>query len=184
MVESASVMPDPLTLNLGCGNTYIEGAVNLDNNPKSRADVLHDLTRFPWPFPDNHFSEVRALDIIEHLPDTIRTMGELHRICRSGARLHVVVPHFSSSNNFWDPTHVRQFSARTFEIFTDEGDSTFHTPARFRILRRQIVFTPTLINKLVARLANRYAIRYEERFAWMFPAWFVSLELEAVKPPR
>jgi hypothetical protein len=43
------------------------------------------------------------------------------------------------------------------------------------------VFYPTLANKLVHRLANRRPQAYERRWAWMFPAWFLSIELEAVK---
>lgn len=176
-----AAMPEPLTLNLGCGNTYVEGAVNLDISPKSRADVLHDLTKFPWPFPGDHFSEVRANDIIEHLPDTVATMEELHRVCRHGARLHVTVPHFSSANAYLDPTHVRFMSARTFDMFTAEGDKMLYTSARFTVRSKRIIFAATPVNKLVERLANRHVERYEERFAWIFPAWFIYVELEAVK---
>jgi len=43
------------------------------------------------------------------------------------------------------------------------------------------VFQPTLTNKVVHRLANRYPKEYEERWAWMFPAWFLYFELEALK---
>ena len=45
----------------------------------------------------------------------------------------------------------------------------------------RVMFHPTLDNKVVWRLANRYPGAYERHRAWMFPAWFVSVELKAVK---
>ena len=42
----------------------------------------------------------------------------------------------------------------------------------------------TLVNKLVWRLANRYPEAYERRWAWVFPAFFLSFELEVVKDDR
>ncbi len=38
------------------------------------------------------------------------------------------------------------------------------------------------MRSIVSRLANRFPKFYEERFAWMAPAWFLSFELEAIKP--
>jgi ubiquinone/menaquinone biosynthesis C-methylase UbiE len=170
-----------MILNLGCGHTYIEGAVNLDISPNSRADVLHDLSSMPWPFPDNHFAEVRANDIIEHLDDTVAVMEELHRICMPDAKVIVTVPHFSCANAFLDPTHRRYFSARTFHLFEPENGKTFFTKAKFRVLKNEIAFKPTRLNRFVKAWANAHVEWYEERFCWMFPAWFILFELQAVK---
>jgi hypothetical protein len=45
----------------------------------------------------------------------------------------------------------------------------------------EIIFQPRLLNKIVWRLANRFPRAYEERWAWIFPAWFVHAQLEVVK---
>jgi hypothetical protein len=37
------------------------------------------------------------------------------------------------------------------------------------------------VNKLVWRLARRAPAAYERRYAWMFPAWFLSFELVVIK---
>ena len=65
--------------------------------------------------------------------------------------------------------------------FTDEHELEFYSTARFRQRQAQIVFQPSLLNKVVRRFANRFVVRYEERWAWIFPAWFLYFELEAVK---
>lgn len=35
--------------------------------------------------------------------------------------------------------------------------------------------------KLIWRIANRYPQAYERRWAWLFPAWFLSFELEVIQ---
>jgi hypothetical protein len=168
-------------LNLGCGRKHVRGAVNLDVTPETNPDVVHDLNRRPWPLPEGHFREVWAHDVVEHLGDVVATFEEIHRVCRDGARVHVAVPHFSSANAYTDPTHRHFFGYSTFDCLTEGAELSFYTHARFRLRHRQIIFYPTLVNKLVWRLANRYPAAYERRWAWVFPAFFLSFELEAVK---
>ena len=35
--------------------------------------------------------------------------------------------------------------------------------------------------KLIWRIANRYPQAFERRWAWLFPAWLLSVELEVIK---
>jgi SAM-dependent methyltransferase len=185
-VKTKTSLPDelaarPAVLNLGCGRKHVEGAINLDVTRATNPDVLHDLNRRPWPFPDGHFREVLAYDVIEHLDDVLATFEEIHRVCRDGAIVRVAVPHFSCANAYTDPTHKRTFGYFSLDNLTEDGEFSFYTQARFRVRHRQIIFWPTLLNKLVWRLANRYPMWYELRWAWVFPALFVSFELEVVK---
>lgn len=168
-------------LHLGSGRSYMAGAVNVDISPDVGADVVHDLGTFPWPLPANAFRRVIAHDVFEHLNDIPRSMEELHRVCQPGARVEIVVPHFSSANAFRDPTHRHQFSYFSFDYFGDGHGLAYYSKARFARRSARIVFASTLVNKVVRRLANKYPDQYEQRWAWMFPAWFLSLELEALK---
>jgi SAM-dependent methyltransferase len=183
---STPLAPSPVDtrpiLNLGCGNKHIAGAVNVDAVASTGPDVVHDLNQRPWPWPDDRFAEVHAYDVIEHLDDVVKTMEEIHRVCRHRAVVRVTVPHFSSANAFTDPTHRHQFGSRTFHYVTGEHDFSFYTQARFSRRASEIVFHPSLVNKLVWRLAKRHPDAYERRWAWIFPAWFLSFELEVLKP--
>src|ERR1700716_3651812 len=127
-------------LNLGCGNKHIAGAVNVDAVASTEPDVVHDLNQRPWPLPDAQFSEVHAYDVIEHLDDVVKTMEEIHRVCRNGAVVLITVPHFSSANAFTDPTHRHYFGSRTFHYVTGEHDFSFYTQARFTRRVSDIVF--------------------------------------------
>lgn len=181
MTARADGSEGPRILNLGCGLKPIPGAVNLDVSPWTNADVIHDLNKRPWPFADGAFDEIRANDVIEHLEDVVATMEEIHRTSARGAIIRVTVPHFSCANAFTDITHRHFFSHVSFHYFTGENEFPFYTPVRFRRRVSNIVFFPTLLNKLVWRLANRWPVAYERSWAWMFPAWFLYFELEVVK---
>jgi len=168
-------------LNLGCGRKLMAAAVNLDISPAVGADVVHDLEQRPWPLPDNRFAEVFAYDVIEHCADFIAVMEEIHRICREGAVVRITVPHFSCANAYIDPTHRQRLSYQSFDYVTGESEFSFYSARRFRYRARQLIFTRGLLNRLVARLAKRSPAHYEQRWAWLFPAWFVYVELEVVK---
>ena len=172
---------DRQILHLGSGNKYNPEAVNLDLTAATKPDIVHDLNQHPWPFPDDRFSALIASDVIEHMKDTVATMEEIHRVCSPGAIAHIVVPHFSAAGAFRDPTHYRYFSALTFDYFTENHELNFYSRCRFRPRNVQIIFHPTLINKIVWRLANRYKEPYEKRWTWMFPAFLISAELEIIK---
>jgi SAM-dependent methyltransferase len=175
-------MPDRSgVLNLGSGRRKMDGAVNLDISDKVEADLVHDLTVMPWPLPSDAFGEVHAQDVVEHLDNTLAVMEEIHRVCRDGARVHITVPHFSSANAYTDPTHRRLFSYFSFDYFDADHAFGFYSAARFKRARAQIVFYPSVVNKLVHRAANRWPLAYERRWAWIFPAWFLSIELDVIK---
>jgi SAM-dependent methyltransferase len=169
------------TLNLGAGNKQRPDAVNVDITASTRPDIVHDLNVRPWPLESEQFTEVLAHDVIEHLDDVVATMEEIHRVSQHGAVVRITLPHFSCANAFTDPTHRHYFGWFSFDYFTGEHEFSFYTDVRFRRRRSQIVFNPTLVNRIVWRLANRWPAAYERRWAWIFPAWFLYFELEVIK---
>lgn len=169
-------------LNLGSGRKVVAGAVNIDRAPDLGADVIHDLDKFPWPLPSNHFHEVLANDVIEHLGNVMEVFTEIHRICGDGAVVRLTVPHFTCANSFTDPTHRHHFGFFSFDYLTGDNELSYYSSVRFRKRSVQLIFYPSMVNKIVWRLANRYPEAWERRWAWIFPAWFLNVELEVVKP--
>jgi len=171
-------------LHLGCGHNLIAGAVNVDVRAGVGADVVHDLNQRPWPFPDNRFAAVIATHVIEHLHDTVAVMEEIHRVCRHGATVKIVTPHFSSPSAFTDPSHCRYFGYYSFHFFTGEDPNAFGDPPRFRRRKTRLVVTPMrlrIFNRIGVGLANWNPQRYERRFVVFFPAVEVQNELVVVK---
>ena len=85
-----------IRLQLGCGNDPKSGWINHDAVQLPGVDVVHDLNDRPWPWPDNTVDEIWAKDVLEHLPDTLRTMEELYRITKPGASVYIAVPYWNS----------------------------------------------------------------------------------------
>src|SRR3989344_2876489 len=103
-----------MKLNMGCGNDYKEGWINLDSRKNIRADVLHNLNKFPYPFKNNYFSEILASHVLEHLDDPIGTLKELARISKNNSKITIRVPHAYSYANATDIQHKTNFTENSF----------------------------------------------------------------------
>ncbi|HWF46083.1 MAG TPA: methyltransferase domain-containing protein [Bryobacteraceae bacterium] len=77
-------------LDVGCGINKYPGAIGLDRNPHTAADVVADLNHFPFPFADTSFREIRAIHVIEHVADVIGFMEEVHRLLAPGGGAVIV----------------------------------------------------------------------------------------------
>lgn len=171
----------PRELNLGCGRRRREGCLNVDRAAQVAPDLVWDLDQFPYPLPESRFIRIFAGDVVEHLVNIPKFMREAHRLLAPGGLLEITTPHFSCANSYTDPTHRHHLGYFSFDCFTAGHDLDYYADARFEIVERQIVFQRGPLNRLVSRLANRGPAAYEQRFAWMFPAWFLIFRLRAVR---
>ena len=103
-------------LNLGSGKDIKKGWVNLDSANLPGVDVVHDIEKLPLPFANEEFDEILCQDVLEHT-EYLPILKDIHRILKPGGKLAIRVPHFTSKNNFIDPTHKKRFSIYTFEMF-------------------------------------------------------------------
>jgi SAM-dependent methyltransferase len=120
-------------LDVGCGVNKYPGAIGIDRNSRTSADVLCDLDHFPYPFRDSSFDQLRAVHVIEHVSDVIRTIEEFHRLVRGGGTIHIVTPHYTDFSSFCDPTHrwhLNSFSLRYFG--QDNAGFGYYSAARVR----------------------------------------------------
>jgi predicted SAM-dependent methyltransferase len=170
-------------LSVGCGRKSPHpDVVRLDISPEVKPDVVWNLDQTPYPFSDCMFSEIECYDVIEHLSNIPKVLEEFHRILISGGTLKITTPHFSCANSYVDPTHKWHLSYFSFDYFSDSHCLSYYSEARYRIKTRHIQFQGGKINRsIISRLANRFPKSYEQRFAWIFPAWYCYFELEAIK---
>lgn len=150
-------------LNVGCGNDILHGYLNLDVAQLPGVDVVHDLTVFPWPFADNSFEEIRIINVLEHLPDTIKAMEELWRISRVGAKIFIRVPYWNCWQSIGDPTHLKKFHQKTLDCFDPLTmqcrERPYYTDARFNIdyIYYWIPLLPVEYGRGWIKVANRPA---------------------------
>jgi len=171
-------------LNLGCGADIREGWVNLDAAKLEGIDVVHDINRLPLPFESEEFDYILCQDVLEHV-EYVPLLKDLHRILKRGGTLSIRVPHFSSKNNFIDPTHKNFFSIETFDFFAE--DSAYRRDYYFdfqfkNVAYRKIVFGAGLfLNRLIEPLVN-YSLKSQKQFessflSRLFPAENVTVRI-------
>lgn len=108
-------------LNFGSGFSLEKGNgagrawTNMDFNPACGAEVVHDLRKIPWPFPDNSFDTVQCSHIMEHFwgDEVIRIAKEVSRILRVGGHWVVVVPYGNHRVAWHNPHHKQRWDENT-----------------------------------------------------------------------
>lgn len=179
----APAMSRPRVLHLGCGAKKAEGALGVDYDPRSQADIVHNLNDLPWPLESDSFSRVICEHVLEHLTDLVSTMAEVHRVCEKGAVVEIVSPHFSSVNSWDDPTHKHHFTLATFDFFHNEHPLAY-SDVHFETIESRLTFSRSLVT-LPARLIYAISPRwYEKHFAFMMPARNMELTLRVCKDGR
>jgi SAM-dependent methyltransferase len=185
----------PRILDVGCGRDKLPGALGIDRNPRSHAEIIHDLERRPWPLPDDSFDEIRAHDVLEHLHDFIGAVEEIHRVARAGAIVSVRMPFMSSVDHATDPTHVRAATSRTFDYFDPKkplgalGYSDAHLEiVDVRFARSSTPYLGMFFRRvdkwIVIPLAERFCGAYEMYFGTLYPMAAVTFTLRVRKPAR
>lgn len=186
----------PVKLNLGSGGTTKPGYYGVDHLALPGVDAQADLNApLDW-LPDDSVAAVYSRHVLEHIPDLLGLMRELHRVVRADGRLAIVVPHFSSPYFYSDPTHVRAFGLYTFSYFCDPSRQpgrrkvpAFYVDYRFAIERIEIRFyRRSLLDKLVVpwlqRLVNAgFPMQdwFERRLCRLFHASEIEFQLRPLK---
>ena len=174
-------------LHLGCGRIILPGFLNVDfETYGAKGDVVHDLTKFPYPFKSSTFDYVFMHHVLEHLDDVIKTLNELHRITKKGGIVEIHVPHFACNTALTHITHKRAFSYYSFDLF--ENATEEYGQKRFRIVRRRFVYTDSrnwpmrIIGGIIDLLSNVAPRLYERVWCyWVGGSHEITFELEVVK---
>lgn len=190
-------------LDLGCGFRKRDpAAIGVDRVATDQTAVVCDLSHDRWPFADSSVDRFLCYHVIEHVPDVVSFMREIHRVGRPGAVLTGEVPHFLSPYAYADPTHVHFLGVRAFDMFCDRGDvktqwgavrsainaalgvhfdgGTFHARGLFRKRRTYLDFPRLYKLTRVEWLINQLPEAYEAQGLLRAPG-NLCFELEVLK---
>jgi hypothetical protein len=121
---------------IGCGSTrdkrlfppgrprVWEALTTCDMNADHSPDVVHNLERVPYPWSSDHFDEVHAYEVLEHLGQQgdfrsfFMQFQELWRILKPGGYLCGTSPAASSPWLWGDPGHTRAIQPESL-VFLD-----------------------------------------------------------------
>lgn len=128
--------PEGPVLNLGCGNSPIPGAINLDL-PEWDGDcgIIEVPSKYKWEWvyrkpppgggdvmvtcPDNVIAGIHCYHLLEHLKEPRDIIREMQRVLIPGGVANIVVPHFSSAIAYEDLDHKHQFALETWRVLFD-----------------------------------------------------------------
>lgn len=173
------------TLDVGCGINKLAGAIGIDRNPRTRADVLCDLDHFPYPFRDSSFERLQAIHVIEHLSDVIRSMEEFHRLVRAGGTVFLATPHYTDFSSFCDPTHRWHLNSFSFRYFgQDDAGFGYYSTARFRekkVRLRLLALWRYLGFEFLVNHSLRFRRFWEHYLCYVVRGKVMEFEFEVVK---
>jgi SAM-dependent methyltransferase len=123
-VKSKTTKALPVTqviaVDLGCGQnkTPIEyftehmqitptKVIGVDIAKCEGVDIVHDLTKFPYPLKDESIDAVFSSHFLEHLDggERIKFFNECYRFLKPGGKMRFVHPYYKSVRAVQDPTH-------------------------------------------------------------------------------
>jgi SAM-dependent methyltransferase len=180
-------LPKQRILDVGCGIKKQAGAIGIDRNPSSAADVICDLDHGTLPFAGNSFDRIFAVHVIEHVGDVLRTMAEFHRILKAGGLLRIETPHYSDFSSFCDPTHRSHLSSFSFKYFGDKhGGFGYYTAAKFREVSVNVKLLSLwkwLGFEFLVNRFHRFRRFWEYYLCFVIRGKVMAFELEAIKSP-
>ncbi|MCS7092144.1 MAG: class I SAM-dependent methyltransferase [Patescibacteria group bacterium] len=110
----------PFRVDLACGQNKTPNFFGVDKTPTKDVDMVWDLEKYPWPFPDNSIDEAICSHYIEHTSDIIAFMEEVYRVLVPGGQIKIIAPYYNSIRAWQDPTHKRAISEATFLYFNKQ----------------------------------------------------------------
>ena len=86
----------PNYINLGCGNIYVEGMINIDFFSATKSDYGLDL-RFPFRIATESIDGLSSEHTFEHLSyeEVANALSECYRILKPGAVIRIILPDLS-----------------------------------------------------------------------------------------
>ncbi len=189
-----------IRLDIGCLFHKLPGYIGVDIEPGPQVDVVADMHRLP--FRTSSAESIHTRHTLEHVRDPLVCISELYRVCRSGGRITVIVPHYSNPAYWSDLTHLRPFSARSFEYFDLDhsrraGFPIYLPDVDIKTRSIRLIFWPERIyinktplkrfvlhflDKLFSGLASWNPFLCERLWCfWVGGFYEVSFELEPVK---
>ncbi len=173
------------TLDVGCGRNKRPGAIGVDNNPNTAADALADINGGRLPFQDGVFDRVELIHVIEHVEDVVRTIEELHRVCRPGGIIRLETPHYTDFSSFCDPTHRWHLNSFSFRYFTEDGGFSYYSGARLRqrsLHVKMLKLWKLLGFELLVNRSRAFRKFWEFYLCYVIRGKAMVFEFEVIKP--
>ena len=157
------VSQKPIKLNLGCGLDKRKDYINIDVRKEVYPDIVLDLEKVPYPFPDNFADEILAKDVLEHFSfrNVQSILKEWHRILKPNGRIIIQTPDFDQI--------VQKFYNGEIEKFGDPNTPLWYKLSYFLYggqdypeNTHKCIFTKSELTKLLQQIGFRVLKVYND----------------------
>lgn len=111
-----------MKLNLGCGFRKKEGFVNVDLGDFCTPDVICDLARETWPWPESSVEFVQFEFSMEQMgesqADLKHVIKELYRVSKKEARVKIICLYPRHDQFFLNPLNSHRLSMEYFRMLS------------------------------------------------------------------
>lgn len=119
---------EKVVLDVGCGSKKKNvGAIGIDILDSDCVDIVGDVFDIFSEIPNACVDSIYCSHFIEHLDEVKLFLTECRRILRPGGAIVIVVPHFSNSFFYSDPTHHSFYGLYSMSYYSED-----------KIFRRQV----------------------------------------------
>lgn len=161
-----SVKVNSRKLDVGCGNHCLPDAVGIDMFEFDGVEHVHDVNKAPWPLESDRFEFIRCQHSIEHFVNVHAVAREMYRVCKNGAVIEFITPHYSSYASWGDPTHVHHFALASIPLLFEQAVGA----GKYEVVKNEIRFSGSgsdFFGWLIYKISPR---KYEKHYAWIWPA--------------
>jgi len=141
MVERWAKLEKLPLVDLGAAHGKPAGYLGVDAKSAPGVDRICDVSQ-GLPFDDSSVGVVRAMDFLEHIPDSVALMNEIYRVLVDGGWLLSGTPSTDGRGAFQDPTHCAFWNENSFWYYTRRDYATYvpGIKCRFQAVRIETYF--------------------------------------------
>lgn len=189
-------------IKLDIGPSYYKAKdfIGLDILRSAGVDVVGDARCMP--LRTSSIDEIYSSYCLEHIDDQLAVLKEIHRVCKSGATVRLILPHFSNPAFYDDLTHHRLYSTRSFEHYDHDmhaltGYPNYLPEVNIKLIKAELRWWPpqiisrkgrgkrfilNVLNSIINGLANAYPFLCERVWCrWIGGFYEVDYLMKVVK---
>jgi SAM-dependent methyltransferase len=146
--------------------------------PGDCVDVVCNVEKDKLPYEDNTVDGLYTNDLLEHVQNFDKVLREIHRVCKNGSLVEIIVPHFCLRPYEWNVRHYRYDCFIDYEVGYTKA--MLGIPPLFKCLERKLLFSG--INRPFEKIFNRIPFIYEGTLLHnIIPCHHIYIKFEVVK---
>ena len=123
----------PVCVNIDAGLATIPGFFNVEVTGKGECNIVFGKEKLP--FEDDSVDLIFSYHALEHIPDYLSAMAEIHRVLKHGGHLLLGLPYVTLTEyHLVNPYHLHNFNEHSFDFFDADkfADFSVEKPVLFK----------------------------------------------------